>query len=128
MYFNVVEPVLLILTFEPIFRIKPGWTYSETFSPDLAIVELNRRVEFNVPDLINPICLPSPSLQFNDRPKDAYVGGWGASQFACDTNEHGPNPHTMCKFPFNYQGQVFQRCTRLPTPSATNPICVELFN
>ena len=82
-------------------RIKPGWTYSETFSPDLAIVELDRRVKFS--DLVNPICLPK--AKFKDRQaKDAYVGGWGASQFACDTNEHGPNPHTMCKFPFKYQG------------------------
>ena len=125
MYFDILVTLHFVTSWKKYFRIKPGWTYSETFSPDLAIVELNRRVKF-VPDLINPICLP-PTSKFKDRPKEAYVGGWGASQFACDTNEHGPNPHTMCKFPFNYQGQVFQRCTRMPTPSATNPICVELF-
>ena len=97
----------------------------ETFSPDLAIVELNRRVKF-VPEIVTPICLP-PSPTFPDRPKDAFVGGWGASKFMCDTNEHGPNPHTMCKFPFEHNGQVFDRCTRMPTPSASSPVCMQLF-
>ena len=106
-------------------RIKPGWVALKTFIPDLAIVELDRRVKF-VPQMVSPICLP-PNSAFKDRPKDAYVGGWGASKFACDTNDHGPNPHTMCKFPFEHKGQVFHQCTRLPTPSASSPVCRQLF-
>ena len=85
-------------------RIRPGWDFdAKTFSPDLAIVELNRRVEF-VPGMINPICVP-PSSSFQDRPLEAYVGGWGAAKFACDTNNFGPNPNTMCKFPFVFKAQ-----------------------
>ena len=44
-----------------------------TNTPDMAIVELNRRVDF-VPDMVGPICVP-PSEMFDDRPKDAYVAG-----------------------------------------------------
>ena len=114
-----------VLIFPPYIRIKPGWVVFESFNPDLAIVELNRRVNF-VPDLINPICVP-PTNKFNDIVKDAYVGGWGASQFSCDTNHFGPNPHTMCKFPFVHNGQVHQRCAKIPTPAAHNPVCAQLF-
>ena len=85
-------------------RIRPGWVAGESFSPDLAIVELNRRIEQFVPNMINPICVPT-SEAFKDRPKDAYVGGWGAERFRCDTNDFGPNPHTMCKFPFVFKAQ-----------------------
>ena len=45
----------------------------ESSTPDMAIVELNRRVEF-VPDMVGPICVP-PTEMFDDRPKEAYVAG-----------------------------------------------------
>ena len=44
-----------------------------TNTPDMAIVELNRRVDF-VPNMISPICVP-PTEMFDDRPKEAYVAG-----------------------------------------------------
>lgn len=88
-------------------------------------MELNREVKF-IKDYISPICVPV-NQKFDDRPKDAFVGGWGASKFACDTNEFGPNPHAMCKFPFKYKGQVHEGCTRLPTPASENPVCSQLF-
>ena len=107
-------------------RIAPGWYMAG--SPDLAIVELNRRVEF-VPNFINPICVPS-TPRFNDRPKNVYTGGWGTNQFSptiCSTNDFGPNPHTMCKFPFVYGGHVHNGCSHFPTPAANNPICNQFF-
>jgi hypothetical protein len=97
----------------------------DTFNPDMAMVQLDRTVTF-IRDFISPICVPS-NIKFPDKPKEAYVAGWGASKHSCDTTEHGPEPHTMCKFPFKYKGQVLNRCTRLPTPASDNPICGQLF-
>ena len=94
--------IILNLNFSQINSIAPGWVLFETFNPDLAIVELDRRVEF-VQGLIGPICVP-PTNEFKDKPSDAYVGGWGASHSDCDTNDFGPSPHTMCKLPFKYKG------------------------
>ena len=54
-------------------RINSGWVMGRTNTPDMAIVELNRRVDF-VPDMVGPICVP-PTEMFDDRPKDAYVAG-----------------------------------------------------
>ena len=54
-------------------RINSGWVLGETNSPDMAIVELDRRVDF-VPNMVTPICVP-PTEMFDDRPKDAYVAG-----------------------------------------------------
>merc|ERR1712037_206862 len=92
----------------------------------MAIVELNRKVEF-IPDMVSPICVPLTEM-FDDRPKEAYVAGWGYDQYHCDTNDNGPNPHTQCKFPFIYNGEVQRKCAKTSTPAAENPICKELFN
>lgn len=114
-----------------IFRLNPGFyldmdkRVGESMYPDLALVKLAQKVKF-IPYLINPICVP-PTPDFDDMPSDAFVGGWGADSFACGTNENGPNPHTQCKFPFTFKGQVFQSCTRMPTPSSHNHVCQELF-
>ena len=54
-------------------RINSGWVSGKTNTPDMAIVELNRRVDF-VPEMVGPICVP-PTEMFDDRPKDAYVAG-----------------------------------------------------
>ena len=37
---------------------------------------------------------------------EAYVAGWGAGNSQCDSNDFGPSPHTMCKFPFVYKGKT----------------------
>ena len=49
-------------TYFLLFRIAPGWILPITKSPDLAIVELERHVEFE-PSVISPICLPSGNVQ-----------------------------------------------------------------
>ena len=59
--------------------------------------------------------------------KDAYVSGWGLGHYSCNTNDFGPNPHTMCKFPFVHNEQVHEKCTTLPTPASDNPVCKQLF-
>ena len=41
------------------------------------------------------------------KPINAYVAGWGASSSQCDSNEHGPTPHRACKFPFIWNGKVW---------------------
>jgi len=64
------------------FRIGPGWVLGESFSPDVAIIELDRAVEF-VPDLISPLCLPPPERIKNWSNKTlskAFVAGWGAQR------------------------------------------------
>ena len=105
--------------------IYPGWVFAHNLTPDLAIIELRQRVNF-VPNMIGPICVP-PLTKFDDKPEYGYAGGWGANQFSCDTNDNGPNPHTKCKFPFKYKGQTYTKCTKIVTPSADNPICLQLY-
>ncbi len=46
--------------------IRSGWIFSHTFSPDLAIARLDRRVEFN--DYISPICVPASPSDIEDVP------------------------------------------------------------
>lgn len=123
---NVYRPVRV--------TIRAGWILGETFSPDLALVELGRSVKF-IREAIVPICVPD-STHFHDRPKEGgrgeemkvYVAGWGASSSQCDSNNHGPDPHTMCKFPFQYNGQVYSQCTRIPPPSSKNKVCQQFFD
>ena len=44
---------------------------------------------------------------FHQKPLlQAYVAGWGADNSQCDSNDFGPSPHTMCKFPFVYKGKT----------------------
>ena len=88
-------------------------------------MELEKKVHFSQ-GTVAPLCVPN-SAAFEDRPDQAYVGGWGTSKNKCDTNDFGPNPHSVCKFPFQYRGQVFNKCSRMPTPAAMNPVCNELF-
>ncbi|XP_073960699.1 phenoloxidase-activating factor 3-like [Choristoneura fumiferana] len=60
----------------PIQNIRIHALYnSRTFENDIALVRLNRTVNFN--DFIKPICLPSPSATV---PSNLYVAGWGATE------------------------------------------------
>ena len=88
---------------------------------------------FKFDDFVGPICLPS-SPNFFDRPESdeeedlkAYVAGWGSTFGACDTGSFGPTPHTMCKFPFIFEGRIYNQCSFSPPPSAYNKICKEFF-
>merc|ERR1712223_867950 len=94
-------------------------------TPDLAIIELNRIVNLK-PGFVSPICLPSKHVQ--DKPTKkipihAYVAGWGAMSSQCDSNDNGPSPHKMCKFPFVWKGRTHNRCIHEATPSVDNRIC-----
>ena len=94
-------------------RIRAGWELGQTYSPDFAMVTLNREVTFS--DNVRPICVPDSS-KFPDHPADgsdekmmAFVAGWGASFSTCDTNDYGPTPHTQCKFPFIFKNKKHDR-------------------
>ena len=94
-------------------RIRAGWELGQTYSPDFAMVTLNREVKFS--DNVRPICVPDSS-KFPDHPADgsdemmmAFVAGWGASFSTCDTNDYGPTPHTQCKFPFIFKNKKHDR-------------------
>ena len=49
---------------------------------------------------------PCDSFLFQKIFLQAYVAGWGADNSQCDSNDSGPSPHTMCKFPFVYKGKT----------------------
>ena len=49
---------------------------------------------------------PCDTFLFQKPFLEAYVAGWGADNSQCDSNDFGPSPHTMCKFPFVYKGKT----------------------
>ncbi|TRY62920.1 hypothetical protein TCAL_02031 [Tigriopus californicus] len=106
-------------------KIRAGWYFGKTFSPDLALAKLDRDVVFSAS--VFPICIPIandfPDISNRDQKLQAFVAGWGAVYSQCDTNDQGPSPHTMCKFPFVYQGMVHHQCAQMPPPSHDNPVC-----
>ncbi len=85
-----------------------------TYKPDLALVTTTEPFRFS--ETVGPVCVPS-SLEFHDHPAESeeeedmmsYVAGWGAQFSFCDTNGFGPQPHTMCKFPFSHGGEAHDR-------------------
>ena len=50
--------------------VRAGWSLRGSKSPDLALIELNRYVEFQ-PGFIAPICLPSGNVQ--DKPTKEVI-------------------------------------------------------
>ena len=50
--------------------VRAGWSLRGSKSPDLALIELNRYVEFQ-PGFISPICLPSGNVQ--DKPTKEVI-------------------------------------------------------
>ena len=109
------------------FRIRSGWIFAKTFTPDLALVKVGRKIEFKR-GIVAPVCLP-PGPHYPDHPSrsgkvfKAYVAGWGAEYSQCDSNLFGPSPHTMCKFPFVYNGILHKSCAHIPPPSSDNEVC-----
>jgi len=104
--------------------IRNGWVFNVGFSPDLSMAKLKKPVIFK-PHVIAPICMPTEEDTENtmkERNK-VYIAGWGAQFSACDTNDSGPMPNTMCKFPFVHNGKTHDFCTHEPTPAETDPIC-----
>ena len=57
------------------------------------------------PDTSDTLYLPVILFLFQKPFLEAYVAGWGADNSQCDSNDFGPSPHTMCKFPFVYKGK-----------------------
>ena len=56
--------------------------------------------------------------------------GWGYNKDAklgCYTNEFGPAPHTLCSFPFHYNGQSFYGCIKSDVPSSQHLACKIFF-
>jgi len=104
--------------------IRHGWVFSKGFSPDLSMAKLTRPVTFKT-HVVAPICLPTETDTINvlkERNK-VYIAGWGAQFSSCDTNDSGPTPNTMCKFPFEHNGKKYDFCTHDPTPAEVDPIC-----
>ena len=107
--------------------------------PDLGLVRVDRKIKFKG-GRVSPICLPTPDVK--DLPTESdpelkvYVAGWGKTapgtghpdgDAYCDTNEFGPAPHSICSFPFNFDGDTYDRCTKIPTPSYHHPVCKRFF-
>ena len=53
-----------------------------------------------------------------------FVKGWGrTNNEECFTDNFGPNRHDKCRFPFFYEGKLFNDCLKFPSPSSKNRIC-----
>jgi len=104
--------------------IRDGWVFNKGFSPDLSMAKLSRPVTFKT-NVVAPICIPSEqdTMDTIKERNKVYIAGWGAQFSACDTNENGPSPNTMCKFPFEHNGKKYDFCTHDPNPAEMNPIC-----
>ena len=84
-----------------------------------------RKIVF-IPNVVSPICLPTPQdhkMAAEAHNPIAFVAGWGANYMNCDSNDFGPAPNTMCRFPFVSNGRKANFCSMRPTPSAANPVC-----
>jgi len=122
---------------DPNLRFKPDkvwirdrWVLGQGYTPDLALARLSRRVNFKT-NVIAPICMPSKldtKLSMAEKNK-VFIAGWGAqtAQGMCDTNDSGPSPNMMCKFPFVHNGRQYNFCTHDPTPAEIDPVCKAFF-
>ena len=101
------------------------------------MLQADRRINF-ISGSISPICLPTQ--QFPDAPSSldseliAYVAGWGQTSSSnidrfsvCDTSGFGPSPHSVCSFPFHYDGKLIDKCVKIETPSSKHHICKHFF-
>ena len=62
----VVQCDLILVSSSPV-SIRSGWVFGETFSPDIAIARLSRRVKFG--EYVSPICVPASLNDIEDVPK-----------------------------------------------------------
>ena len=44
----------------------------------------------------------------------------------CTTNGDGPDPYSMCKFPFLNSGILIHDCISIKSPSGSNEACVRI--
>lgn len=73
-------------TFTPVEIIRhPDFNTRGTVSDDIALIRLDREVEFNA--FVGPVCLPSSSTDLNAflAGRQAFVSGWGATERGPDT-------------------------------------------
>lgn len=112
-------------------RIRAGWVFGGSYTPDFAIAKTRKPIKF-IEGVVSPVCLPTHDDGMSMPPKDehpqVYVAGWGATSSQCDSNNDGPAKHRMCKFPFVHNGRTIHACSNQPTPSASDPICKEFFD
>lgn len=112
--------------------IREGWAYMETQTPDMSLIRTQRKIVF-IPEVVAPVCLIGPADfdEFVKKPRTqplGFVSGWGAQFMQCDSNDLGPAPNTMCKFPYiDGEGREHRFCSMGPTPSASNPVCRDFF-
>ena len=70
-----------------------------------------------------PICLP-PGPKFPDSKGVVYVAGYpNYNDQDCTTNDDGPDPYSMCKFPFINSGMLISNCISITSPSGNNEAC-----
>ena len=53
-----------------------------------------------------------------------FIIGWGmVHDQDCTTNGDGPDPYSMCKFPFLNSGILISDCISITSPSGSNKAC-----
>ena len=58
-----------------------------------------------------------------------FIIGWGmVHDQDCTTNGDGPDPYSMCKFPFLNSGILINDCISIVSPSIENKACERLRN
>ena len=101
---------------------------------DIALLYTYNKIYFKGSSIrhqaIFPICLPKTrqfSEEIMNKYPNVYVAGWGVeSDPECNTNMYGPAPFTKCKLPFEYKGELHDRCLRFKTPAKYDTECEEL--
>ena len=75
-----------------------------------------------------PICLPSPRSNFPDFQGQVHVAGYQKpnNDPVCSTNGDGPDPYSLCKFPFFTSGLLVTGCITTTSPSGKNKICEKI--
>ena len=92
-----------------------------------------------------PICLPSgprfpdskgvvyvagtnsnQNSQVNFQKKSKFIGWGSTNDQDCTTNDDGPDPYSLCKFPFLKGGLLHTECLPSTSPSGNNKVCVRM--
>ena len=110
--------------------VHPNWkgSRSEVHRPDMALIELEKKVFF-VPYgkySVMPICLPDPNKPYKMAGSTGYVAGWGrTSRPSCFTDNNGPERNVKCRFPYRHGGTLQHECNYDGSPSNSSSKCVQ---